>query len=243
MPVRFFISKELSQEQEERLKEAGVDFLGLSLIKTVPVEFDVSEVLSFRPEYAIFSSRNGVKSFFSRVKPENLRGVKFISVGSSTAAELSKLGFNPVIPDNFSAEGLLELLKGWNLKDRSFLIVRPKKARTLLKDFLLSKGANVLEVVVYQTLPNLEVKDKVLGFFSEKVDYAAFTSPSNFKAFLEVLPRGREVLSSVKIIPIGHVTEKAIKREGLSPLPPPSEYTVNGIIEKLLSLEKNSQIS
>ena len=233
MPVRFFISKELSQEQEERLKGAGVDFLGLSLIKTVPVEFDVSEVLSFRPEYAIFSSRNGVKFFFSRVKPE-LRGVKFISVGSSTAAELSKLGFNPVIPDNFSAEGLVELLKGWNLKGRSFLIVRPKKARTLLKDFLVSKGANILEVVAYQTLPNLEVKDKVLGFFSEKVDYAAFTSPSNFKAFLEVLPRGREVLSSVNIIPIGHVTEKAIKREGLSPLPPPSEYTVNGIIEKLL---------
>ena len=234
MPVRAFISKELPSELSEKLREAGVEFLALPLIKTVPVEFNPQEVLSFSPEVLIFSSKNGVKFFFNRLSPDRLRGVEVIAVGSSTAQELKKLGFSPIIPANFSAEGLVELLRGWEVKGKRFLVVRPKKARSLVQDFLKERGAEVREVVVYQTLPDEEVKEELLNFFSGKVDYAAFTSPSNFNSFLELL--GRERLEGVKVIPIGHVTQRAVEKAGLKPLPPPQEYTLNGVVSYLLRL-------
>jgi len=240
MSVRFFISRELTGEQKERLRKAGVEFLGLPLIKTLPVEFDAPSVSSFNPHFAVFSSKNGVRFFFNRFPPERLRGIKVVAVGSSTARELMKLGFSPLVPENFSAEGIVELFREADLKGMRFLIVRPRKARSLLREFLEGKGAQVLELVVYQTVPDREAGREVREFFSRRVDYAAFTSPSNFKSFLDVVPEGRELLKGVGLIPIGHVTLKAIEKEGFSPLSPPSQYTVDGIIGELLSLEKLS---
>ncbi len=237
MPVRFFISKELNRQQKERLREVGVDFLGLPLIKTIPVEFDPSAVLSFKPDSVVFSSKNGVRFFFERFPCEGLGGAEVIAVGSATAKELEKRGFLPVYPENFSAEGLIELLKDRELKGKRFLIVRPKKARRLLPDFLRERGAEVLELVVYETVPDSGAAQELSRFFGSNVDYAAFTSPSNFKSFLKVFPSGRELLKGVRIIPIGHVTAEAVKKEGFSPLPPPKEYTVDGIINELLKLE------
>ena len=239
MPVRAFVSKELPSELSKKLREAGIEFLALPLIKTVPVEFDPEEVLSFSPEAVIFSSKNGVKFFFSRILPEELREAQFIAVGSSTAQELKKLGFSPIIPANFSAEGLVELLKGREVKGKRFLVVRPKKARSLVQDFLKERGAEVREVVVYQTLPGEEVKEELLKFFSSKVDCAAFTSPSNFNAFLQLA--GGERLKGVKIIPIGHVTRRAVEKAGFSCLPPPSEYTLKGVVDCLLELVREGR--
>jgi len=236
MPVRFFISKELPPELADKLREVGAEYLALPLIKTVPLPFEPEEVTRFSPQFVLFSSKNGVKFFFKRFLPEALKGVKVIAVGSSTAEELKKLGFEPIIPNNFSAEGLLELLKEWDVKGKRFLIVRPKKARSLVQDFLKERGAQTLEVIAYQTLPREEAKEELLKFFSKGVDCAAFTSPSNFKSFLKLA--GRDVLKGVELLPIGHVTAAAIKKEGFEPLEPPKEYTLKGIVESLVSLAK-----
>ncbi len=237
MPVRFFISKELTESQSLKLKEAGVEFLALPLIETLPVDFDSRVVSDFSPNYAIFSSKNGVRFFFNRLDPSSLRGTEVIAVGSATAKELEALGFSPIVPENFSGEGLVGLLKNFDLREKRFLVVRPRKARSLVIDFLRERGANLLELIVYETVPREGVGREVFDFFLKGVDYAAFTSPSNFKTFLKVVPKGRELLKGVKLIPIGHVTERAIEREGLTPLSPPKEYTVDGLIERLFELE------
>jgi len=234
MAVRLFVSKELPAELSKKLSEKGVEFLALPLIKPLPIDFDIEKVAAFSPDFALFSSKNGVKFFFNRYRPENLRGVQVIAVGSSTAKGLEKLGFSPIYPENFSAEGLIDLLKGWQVKGKNFLIVRPKKARSLVADFLRERGAEVLEVVVYETVPNRSVRGELLNFFSQRVDYATFTSPSNFKSFLELA--GGERLKGVKIIPIGHVSAQAIKEAGFNPLPPPSKYTLEGVVDYLLKL-------
>ncbi|WP_457678986.1 uroporphyrinogen-III synthase [Thermovibrio sp.] len=234
MPVRFFISKELTPSQEEKLRERGVEFLGAPLIKTVPLEFNLKEVLNFSPQYLIFSSKNGVRHFFSKVSPPIFKGSEFISVGSATAKELERLGISPLVPKNFSGEGLIELLSSLNLKGKRFLLVRPKRARSVVREFIEKEGGEVLEVVAYETVKREEAREKVLSFFSKEVDFVAFTSPSNFRAFLELF--GLELLKGVKVIPIGHITYEAIRKKGINPLGYPETYTVDAIIDKLLSL-------
>ncbi|ADU96477.1 Uroporphyrinogen III synthase HEM4 [Thermovibrio ammonificans HB-1] len=235
MPVkaRLFISKELPPHLAERLSSEGVEFLATPLIKTVPLEFKPEEVTAFSPDIAVFSSKNGVKHFFTRVDPRELEGVTVVAVGSATAKALEELGFSPLVPENFSGEGVVELLKELSVKGKKVLIVRPKKARSVVQDFLEAQGAELLEAVVYETLPRREVKEELERFFEKKVDYAAFTSPSNFKAFLSVTGR-EELLKGVKLLPIGHVTQKAIEKAGFKPLEPPREYTVEGIVNRLL---------
>jgi len=235
LPVRFFISKELNERQKELLESNRIEFLEAPLIKTLSIDFDLQEVYAFKPTSLVFSSKNGVKFFFKRFPNKEAIGKKVYAVGPSTAKYLKKLGIKSEVPENFSAEGLIELLKEKELKEEKFLIIRPKRARNLLSSFLKEKGVPFKEVIAYETVENTDAKEKVEEFFKKKVDFTAFTSPSNFKFFLKLLPHLKGKLEKSKIIPIGHITEKAIKEAGLQPLPPPKEYTVDGIIKELLS--------
>ena len=237
MPVRFFVSSPLSKKSEDRLKGAGVEFLALPLISFLPVEFSVQEVLNFSPDYAVFSSKRGVKFFFSRVSPELLKGVQVIAVGSSTAKELSALGFDPLVPEEFVGEGVVELLRNLPLKGARFLVVRPEKARSVVPDFLRESGASVKEVVAYRTVVNGEAEVPLKEFFSKPVDFVAFTSPSNFNAFKALLGKEEalKVLSRAKVVPIGPVSAEALKREGIEPYALPQKYTVDSLVDLVLS--------
>ncbi len=235
MPVRVFFSAELKGNQKEILRKAGFEPVSIPLIKTVPVEFSVEEVLAFSPEFVVISSKNGVKHFFSRIPPEKIKSSRFIAVGSSTAKKLEELSIKPLIPENFSGEGLVKLLNSMDLDGKKFLIVRPKVARKLVSEFLKKTGAEVKEVVVYETVVNEDMKETLIAEINKGFEILAFTSPSNFKSFLKLAgEKGREVLNKGKIVSIGHVTQKAIEKEGFEVWKVPMEYTVEGIIDLIV---------
>ena len=80
MPVRVFFSAELKENQKEILRKAGFEPVSIPLIRTIPVEFSMEEVLAFSPDFVIISSKNGVKHFFSRIPPEKFKSSRFIAV-------------------------------------------------------------------------------------------------------------------------------------------------------------------
>jgi len=234
--VRIFISTKVSDEQRERLKAAGFEMVAFPLIRTVPVDFEPEEVHTFRPDFIVISSKNGAKHFFSRISPKELETAKFIAVGSSTADRLRKLGLEPFIPENFSGEGLVELLKGFNLENKRFLIVRPRVARKVVSQFLREKGAEVKELITYETVPDASKKELLEKELKEGFDINSFTSPSNFKAFLELGKKlAEDTLKKCKLVPIGHVTAEALEKKGFKVWKTPSVYTVDGIIDIILS--------
>ncbi len=236
MPVRVFFSAELKENQKEILRKAGFEPVSIPLIRTIPVEFSMEEVLAFSPNFVIISSKNGVKHFFSRIPPEKFKSSRFIAVGSSTAKKLEELSIEPLIPENFSGEGLVELLNSIDLDGKKFLIVRPKVARKLVSEFLKKSGAEVKEVVVYETVANEDIKETLMAEINKDFEILAFTSPSNFKSFLRLTgEKGREILNKGKIVPIGHVTQKAIEKEGFKVWKVPMEYTVEGIIDLIVT--------
>jgi len=242
MPVRVFFSAELKEDQKEILRKAGFEPVSIPLIRTIPVEFSKEEVLAFSPDFVIISSKNGVKHFFSRIPPERFKSSKFIAVGSSTAKKLEELSIEPLIPENFSGEGLVELLNSIDLDGKKFLIVRPKVARKLVSEFLKKSGAEVKEVVVYETVANEDIKETLTAEINRGLEILAFTSPSNFKSFLRLTgEREREVLNKGKIVPIGHVTQKAIEKEGFKIWKVPVEYTVKGIIDLIVKVNKGGR--
>ncbi|MEO2067934.1 MAG: uroporphyrinogen-III synthase [Desulfurobacteriaceae bacterium] len=236
--MRVFISSSLSEELLKQLENKGFEVVAFPLIETKPIPFSKEEVIDFSPDFIIISSKNGVKHFFSVVPKEETKKATFIAVGSSTAEKLKRIGISPLIPQNFSGEGVVELLKELGLKElknKKFLIVRPKVARKVVSEFLESQGFRVKEIVVYETVIDENVRDKLNMEIEKGFDLFAFTSPSNLKAFLELTgEKGKEALNSSKLIPIGHVTQKAIEKAGFPVFKLPEEYTLNGIVDLIL---------
>ncbi|SMP19061.1 uroporphyrinogen-III synthase [Desulfurobacterium pacificum] len=238
MSVRFFVSSVLSEEHKRDLHNVGVEGVDFSLIKTERVPFSLKNDLW---DYAVFSSKNGVRHFFSDVLPDTLKDVTVVAVGKSTAKALQGLGFNPVIPHNFSGEGLVELFKQADLEGKRFLVVRPEKGRKVFVQFLRERGAEVEEVVVYRTVVNEEVAGVLEKELKKGFDFVSFTSPSNFKAFLSLGKElAKRVLKEAKVIPIGHVTADAVRKAGFSVYKMPEEYTLNGIVKLILEEVSNA---
>ena len=231
MSVRGFISASLPEELQKKLEKNGVEVLSLPLIRTVPVDFNPLVVKNFSPDFLVFSSKNGVKWFFERVPVEWVK-CNVVAVGSSTAGKLKSLGFSPLVPREFSGEGLIELFLEEDLQGRRFLLVKPRVARRTFANFLREKGAVVEELVVYETVYDNSCKDRLLEFFRRGVDFAAFTSPSNFKSFLSQV--SGELVSGVKLIPIGTATKRAIEESGFTCYTVPEEFSLKGIVETVL---------
>lgn len=235
MPVRVFFSAKLSGKQLNLLKNHGFEVVPIPLIRAVPIDFSKGDVLTFSPEFVVISSKNGVKHLFSRISPENFRNATFIAVGRATAERLKRLGIEPLIPENFSGEGVVKAIESWDLRDKKFLIVKPKFARKLVPEFLKERGAKVKEVAVYETVTDESIKEKLNKEMGKGFDIAVFTSPSNFKSFLTISgDRGKNLLKRGKIVAIGHVTKKAIERLGFKVWKVPKEYTIDAIVNLII---------
>ncbi|WP_456397213.1 uroporphyrinogen-III synthase [Desulfurobacterium sp.] len=232
--MRVFFPSELSQEQIMTLDKHGITPVAIPLIKTIPVSFSADIVENFKPDFIVFSSKNGVKHFFSRIPAGHVRDTQIIAVGKSTAKLLEEKGIEPLIPENFSGEGLIELIKNSKLKGK-FLLIKPKKARNLLSEFLKKDGNIVQEVITYETVTNTEAADELTKEIVKGFEITTFTSPSTFKSFLKLSgEKGKQLLKKTKTIPIGHVTAEVIQKAGFKVWKLPQEYTLNGIIELII---------
>ncbi|SNR61988.1 uroporphyrinogen-III synthase [Desulfurobacterium atlanticum] len=232
--MRVFFPSFLPENLKRNLQKKAITCVEIPLIKTVPVDFNTNiDFSSF--DYVIFSSKNGVKHFLSRVPPSKIAKCNVIAVGKSTAEKLKEVGIPSETPKKFSGEGLISFFSSKNVKGKKFLIVRPKIARKVLKEFLEENGADVKEIIVYETIINKEMKDELLKTLKEKIDVFVFTSPSTFKSFLKLSQStGEKALKEGKIIPIGEVTAKAVEKKGYKVWKIPDEFTLNGIVNTII---------
>jgi len=83
--------------------------------------------------------------------PVNL---KWYAVGDSTAAQLKMAGIDPLVPVEFSSEGLLALPELTQVESQRVLIVRGQGGRETLKETLIKRNAIVDYLEVYQRFEN-----------------------------------------------------------------------------------------
>lgn len=251
-----------AEEQAEalagKLKELGAEIVKLPLIRIEPPEDEsslreaIGKVLAQGYDWVVFTSVHGVRTFFDRIRrqnvePKTLLSVKFAVIGPATGKELERFGYKPAaMPEKYTNEGLAEMFErvlraGEQGKPTRFLLWRAQGAREVLARRLRELGAIVDEVHAYRTVPNPLPEEQVREVLKEPVHIVTFTSPSTVRAFFEVLgnERARQILDNAAIAVIGPVTEQACKEFGFVPKIVAEVHTIDGLVNAIVSWVKS----
>ncbi|MDI6804521.1 MAG: uroporphyrinogen-III synthase [Bacteroidota bacterium] len=189
----------------------------------------------------IFTSRNSVEKFIARINFKNiplsaLSSTLLFAVGEKTKSilEKHKLKTN-AIPENFTAESLVETIKTFSVQNKKFLFPRGNLGRDVVIDKLSEYGAEVKSVVVYKTekaIPdNLHSIEKEL--LEGKIDVVTFTSPSTVTNFFSLFSEDTksQFIKNIIFAVIGEVTAKSLRKFGIEPTIIAKPSTNKGIVE------------
>ena len=243
----------------ELLEELGAEIVAFPTIEIVPPEsYDtldqaIGSVESY--DWLIFTSRNGVKYFFKRFFEKDrdirdLKGIKICAIGTKTAAEVNTYGIKvDLVPDEFRAEGLVELFqkfrgsKGEGLKGLRFLLPRAERAREIFPDRVRELGGEIDIPVAYRTIkPEFHGK-RLRRFLREgRISIATFTSAATFNNFREIMGKdAEEFLRELVIAVIGPVTAKAVEKAGLHVDIMPKEATIEAMVKEIIAWGKEKK--
>lgn len=198
-------------------------------------------------DWLIFTSPTGILSVFkhckdlkNRLKPE----CKIAVIGPRTAKFLMEKGLEPsIVPDEYTAEGLLEVFKDIDIHDKKIGIPRTMSARKVLPEGLKKMGADVLVVEAYKsTVPKDKtvVKELIDSIINKKIGAVTFTSTLTVKNLFKVAEeegKKSELTDALRsdnilVAAIGPVTSRPLEDEHIQTIIP-EEYTVKAMLDKL----------
>ena len=191
-------------------------------------------------DWLIFTSANGVESFFRRLRvlsrgPEWLRGVRVAVIGPATARSLAAHGVTAdLVPEEYVAEALVACLGDTvALAGQRVLLPRADIARDALVKGLLEAGAIVDAVEAYRTIPAPAAPQLVRQLRGGQVDVVTFTSPSTVRALLLMLGADADAVADATIACIGPITAAAAREAGFHVSVVATTYTVQGLVAAL----------
>jgi len=241
-------AKNQAGELAALIQDKGGEAISFPVIKIIPPKDPESyrealeQLASF--DWVIFTSVNGVDSFFSMLKEyqidiREMANAKVAAIGPKTAKVLEDKGIHvEVLPQEYQAEGLLEALKGKMKTGQKVLLPRADIARKILADQLTEQGLEVVEIAAYHTVMAAENKDEIITWLREKkINMITFTSSSTVKNFVKALQdQPLEVLlQGVIIVSIGPITTKTAEELGLSVDVTAKEYTIPGLVQAMVN--------
>ncbi|MBI4743404.1 MAG: uroporphyrinogen-III synthase [Actinobacteria bacterium] len=245
-------AKEQAGEIIEAFQELGAEVIECPTIKTVPpddyssLDRAIDNISSGKEksyyDWIIFTSANGVKYFFDRLRflgkdSQKLTGIKLAAIGEATAERVRESGLNiDYMPKKFVAESVVEDFKKMDIKNKKILIPRAEVAREVLPDELTKLGAKVDIAIAYKTVKDDSMKDKIKDLFlDKKVDVVTFTSSSTAENFLKMIEEAglKESLENSAIAVIGQVTADKVTKLGYNVNIVPLVYTIKGLVEAI----------
>jgi uroporphyrinogen-III synthase len=185
-------------------------------------------------DYIIFMSANAVDILLSLAEKtlekesvlRELKKKRIISLGPSITNRLKANGiFTDIMPERYSSEGVLDLIKNMKLKrGTQILIPRSSASSSFMYESLTLLGLQVYEFYLY----SLEINRSgtMWNEFSQllkngKINSLIFTSPSSVKSFCEIM---QETLPSFMyycerieaIVSMGPLTTSELRSKGFS---------------------------
>ena len=240
---------ERMQEAVEILEENGVVPL---VAPTLELQISNTDSLiqlcemAHELDWLIFTSPTGIISAFkhcqdlkNRLKP----GCKIAVIGPRTAKFLGKNGLDAdIVPEDYTAEGLLEIFNDIDVAGKKIGIPRTKAARDVLPEGLKDMGADVFLAEAYKSgLPKdkTRVNHLIKSIVSGEVDAVTFTSTLTVKNLFQLADetgKKEDIVKSMKegvmVAAIGPVTAQPLEEENI-PVMIPGEYTVEAMLQKL----------
>jgi len=240
-------AKEQAGGLSERLRALGAEPIEFPTIAIAPLEdfspldCALKHLAVSHYQWVIFTSVNGVRFFFERLKALGynarlLSAVKLAAIGPATAEALAQHGLKVhYMPTRYLAE---EIAAGvGDVLGQRILLPRAAIAPKKLAEELRAKGALVDEVAAYRTLPTDAKADelqKLLG--NGQIDLIAFTSASTVQNFAKLLDGLdlTQALSKVKVACIGPITAQAAEELGLKVHILAEEHTIDGLVKAIV---------
>ena len=211
---------------KKALIEKGAAVLDFPTIKIITNELNVeiqtalANINTF--QWLLFTSKNGVGSFFSIYKNYYreiaINKPRIAVIGKTTANEVLKNGFNPeFISTGNTSEDFIEELKNEIEANDKVLIILGELAGTKFEKELATRAA-VTRLNVYKTIEtgtySLEIIKRIA---KNDYDMLVFTSPSGFRNFVKIMAENN-CNGNFKIACIGKTTEKEVLNQGYTPL-------------------------
>jgi len=191
-------------------------------------------------DWVVFTSVNGVESFFHRLGEMGLdcralAGLKIGAIGLMTARTLKERGITAdYIPKIHTGQGFIRGLRKTTTSVRRFLLPRADIADNEIAEGLKKLGALVDEIVVYRTSKprrNLTMLKDLLQ--PGNLDIITFTSSSTVTNLLADLNSAEIRHIKAKIACIGPKTAATAAKAGLKVDVLSKEQTMPGLIEAI----------
>ncbi len=238
-------AEEQSQETINFFKNKEANLISFPALEVVPVDAEAKLKIILEEnkiDYLVFQSANAIKYFVQLVKEKNLNidyeKMKVACVGKKTASFCSENNIKvDLVPEDFSALGLLKLFAIEPLENKVVLLPRSAIGRDEFREGLKRFGATVKTIAVYDILiPKKEsVAEEIEKIRTSKIDWYLFTSPSTYQNFLTLLEISNpaEFFRKSKIAAIGPTTKEAIERTKVRVDVVPKKFAVTHAIASI----------
>lgn len=206
-----------------------------SVIQELPLPIGLDSLCDGAPRWLVFTSANGVKEFFRRLKAERvdlrrLANCRFAVIGAATGRALSGQGFQAdLCPEDYTTAALAQALLDTVPPREDIVLLRSRQGSEELFQTLSASRA-VRDIHLYDAVPAALTEEA--RQWLERADYLVFTSAGGVKMFLE---QQGSVPPQAQCVCIGEVTAAALARHwGGTPILAQST-SVEGIAAAILS--------
>jgi len=244
------ITRPEEQEEDfiEALKAQGAEPISFPTIRIIPprdwVKVDKAIENLSTYDVLIFTSVNGVKFFFQRLKEKGknigsltLKKLEMVAIGPKTAAAIEQFQLRvDVVPKKFQAESIIEALEKKGITGKRFLLPRAEKAREILPQEIKKRGGHIDVVTVYRTGKGEGNIQEVKELFRKKLIHViTFTSSSTVQNFVELLAE-KNISTMIKgavVASIGPITADTAASFGIRTDIMPENYTIPGLVKAI----------
>lgn len=192
-------------------------------------------------DWIIFTSPTTIVSL-QKFHPEFLKGLncKLAVIGNKTGKLAEKQGLKvDLMPDDFTAEGLIEEFKKREITNQTIGIPRTASARPVLPEELEKLGNKIILAEAYKSLFPMDedaVKELISKIENHEIDAITFTSPLTVENFFQI-GEDKEKLAkllndNLLTVCIGPITAKVLDKYDVTYIYPDT-YTVPDMMELL----------
>jgi uroporphyrinogen III methyltransferase/synthase len=167
--------------------------------------------------------------------------VRLAAIGPATAAALRGYHLEPdLVPDDYCSEGLVSVLRP-HVAGKRVLLARADRGRDVLPDQLRSI-AEVCQVAVYSQVDVGEADPVIVNQLRNgEIDDVVLTSSNIARALARLLDdacQARLRTGQTRTISISPVTSATVRELGWKVAAEAIEYTMDGVLEALVSLSE-----
>ncbi len=192
-------------------------------------------------DWIIFTSPTTIVSL-NKFYPDFIKTLscRLAVIGNKTGRLAEKNGLTvDLMPEDFTAEGLIEEFKKRGITNQIIGIPRTASARPVLPEELERLGNEVILAEAYKSLFPMDedaVKDLISKIENREIDAITFTSPLTVENFFEIVEDKQKIAKllseNLLTVCIGPITAKVLEKYDIDHIYPDT-YTVPDMMELL----------